>query len=595
MKQRLEQLRSEMKQRNISVYVIPTSDFHESEYVGDYFKARKYMTGFTGSAGTAVVGLTEAGLWTDGRYFIQAERQLEDSGFELYRMGEEGVEEIQDFIRRNLTAGSKLGFDGRVVNTKLGLEFGEIAQDVNASLHTNEDLVDLIWTDRPALSKEPAFVLEECYAGESVQSKLKRVREEMMNKKATLHVISSLYDIAWLLNIRGNDIHCVPVVLSFLIVQQDSCILFANEDAIQPQVQTHLKESNVIVRPYEEVYQYLPTISKDEVVWFTKNVSNYNLHQSIPAENEIIDLATPCIKMKSIKNEIELKNIEQAHIKDGVAVTKFMFWLKNTIGKETITELSAQTILEEYREQQELYMGPSFDTISAYGSNAAMMHYSASQESNATLHTCGMLLVDSGGHYLEGSTDITRTFVLGDITDEEKKDFTCVARGMLNLSAAKFLYGCTGINLDILARGPMWNRNIDYKCGTGHGIGYMLNVHEGPNGFRWRVVPERNDSAILEEGNVTTDEPGIYLEGKYGIRLENELVCRKGEKNEYGQFMYFQTVTLAPIDLDGIDPEEMTKSEREILNQYHRNVFETISPYLTIEEANWLKQYTRAI
>ena len=595
MKQRLEQLRSEMKQRNISVYVIPTSDFHESEYVGDYFKARKYMTGFTGSAGTAVVGLTEAGLWTDGRYFIQAERQLEDSGFELYRMGEEGVEEIQDFIRRNLTAGSKLGFDGRVVNTRLGLEFGEIAQDVNASLHTNEDLVDLIWTDRPALSKEPAFVLEECYAGESVQSKLKRVREEMMNKKATLHVISSLYDIAWLLNIRGNDIHCVPVVLSFLIVQQDSCILFANEDAIQPQVQTHLKESNVIVRPYEEVYQYLPTISKDEVVWFTKNVSNYNLHQSIPAENEIIDLATPCIKMKSIKNEIELKNIEQAHIKDGVAVTKFMFWLKNTIGKETITELSAQTILEEYREQQELYMGPSFDTISAYGSNAAMMHYSASQESNATLHTCGMLLVDSGGHYLEGSTDITRTFVLGDITDEEKKDFTCVARGMLNLSAAKFLYGCTGINLDILARGPMWNRNIDYKCGTGHGIGYMLNVHEGPNGFRWRVVPERNDSAILEEGNVTTDEPGIYLEGKYGIRLENELVCRKGEKNEYGQFMYFQTVTMAPIDLDGIDPEEMTKSEREILNQYHRNVFETISPYLTIEEANWLKQYTRAI
>lgn len=595
MKQRLEQLRSEMKQRNISVYVIPTSDFHESEYVGDYFKARKYMTGFTGSAGTAVVGLTEAGLWTDGRYFIQAERQLEDSGFELYRMGEEGVEEIQDFIRRNLTAGSKLGFDGRVVNTRLGLEFGEIAQDMNASLHTNEDLVDLIWTDRPALSNEPAFVLEECYAGESVQSKLKRVREEMTQKKATLHVISSLYDIAWLLNIRGNDIHCVPVVLSFLIVQQDSCILFANEDAIQPQVQTHLNENNVIVRPYEEVYQYLPTISKDEVVWFTKNVSNYNLHQSIPAENEIIDLATPCIKMKSIKNEIELKNIEQAHIKDGVAVTKFMFWLKNTIGKETITELSAQTILEEYREQQELYMGPSFDTISAYGSNAAMMHYSASQESNATLHTCGMLLVDSGGHYLEGSTDITRTFVLGDITDEEKKDFTCVARGMLNLSAAKFLYGCTGINLDILARGPMWNRNIDYKCGTGHGIGYMLNVHEGPNGFRWRVVPERNDSAILEEGNVTTDEPGIYLEGKYGIRLENELVCRKGEKNEYGQFMYFQTVTMAPIDLDGIDPEEMTKSEREILNQYHRNVFETISPYLTIEEANWLKQYTRAI
>ena len=595
MKQRLEQLRNEMKQRNISVYVIPTSDFHESEYVGDYFKARKYMTGFTGSAGTAVVSLTQAGLWTDGRYFIQAERQLQDSGFDLYRMGEEGVEEIQDFIRRNLTAGSKLGFDGRVINTKLGLEFEEIAKNLDADLHTNEDLVDLIWSDRPELSKEPAFVLDECYAGESVQSKLKRVREEMMEKKATLHVISSLYDIAWLLNIRGNDIHCVPVVLSFLVIQQDSCILFANEQAIQPEVQAHLQENHVMVKPYEEVYQYLSSISNKEVVWFTKSVSNYNLYRSIPEGTEMVDLATPCIRMKSIKNEIELKNIEQAHVKDGVAVTKFMFWLKNTIGKETITELSAQKVLEEYREKQELYMGPSFDTISAYGSNAAMMHYSASEESNATLNPCGMLLVDSGGHYLEGSTDITRTFVLGDLTDEEKKDFTCVARGMLNLSAANFLYGCTGINLDILARGPMWNRNIDYKCGTGHGIGYMLNVHEGPNGFRWRVVPERNDSAILEEGNVTTDEPGIYLEGKYGIRLENELICRKGEKNEYGQFMHFQTVTMAPIDLDGIDPEEMTRSEREILNQYHQTVFETISPYLTEEEVIWLQSYTRAI
>lgn len=553
------------------------------------------MTGFTGSAGTAVVSLTQAGLWTDGRYFIQAERQLQDSGFDLYRMGEEGVEEIQDFIRRNLTAGSKLGFDGRVMNTKLGLEFEEIAKNLDADLHTNEDLVDLIWSDRPALSKEPAFVLDECYAGESVQSKLKRVREEMMEKKATLHVISSLYDIAWLLNIRGNDIHCVPVVLSFLVIQQDSCILFANEQAIQPEVQAHLQENHVMVKPYEEVYQYLSSISNKEVVWFTKSVSNYNLYRSIPEGTEMVDLATPCIRMKSIKNEIELKNIEQAHVKDGVAVTKFMFWLKNTIGKETITELSAQKVLEEYREKQELYMGPSFDTISAYGSNAAMMHYSASGESNATLNPCGMLLVDSGGHYLEGSTDITRTFVLGDLTDEEKKDFTCVARGMLNLSAANFLYGCTGINLDILARGPMWNRNIDYKCGTGHGIGYMLNVHEGPNGFRWRVVPERNDSAILEEGNVTTDEPGIYLEGKYGIRLENELICRKGEKNEYGQFMHFQTVTMAPIDLDGIDPEEMTRSEREILNQYHQTVFETISPYLTEEEVIWLQSYTRAI
>ena len=595
MNQKLEQLRKEMKERNISVYVIPTSDFHESEYVGDYFKARKYMTGFTGSAGTAVVSLTEAGMWTDGRYFIQAENQLKDSGFELYRMGEEGVEEISSFIRRVLAEGSKLGFDGRVMNTRTGLEFQQIAKDKGATLHTTEDLVDIIWKDRPALSQEPAFVLEECYAGESVKSKLQRVRAEMEEKKATVHVISSLYDIAWLLNIRGNDIHCVPVILSFLIVQKDTCLLFANCNAIDAQVRAHLEANNIEIRPYEEIYHYLTTLRLDEVVWFTKNVSNFSLYQSISEENKIIDLATPCIKMKSIKNETELKNIELAHIKDGVAVTKFMYWLKNAIGKETITEISAQKYLETCREQQEHYMGPSFDTISAYGPNAAMMHYSASEESNATLKTCGMLLVDSGGHYLEGSTDITRTFALGDLTEEEKKDFTSVARGMLNLSAARFLYGCTGINLDILARGPMWNRNIDYKCGTGHGIGYMLNVHEGPNGFRWKVVPERNDSAILEEGNVTTDEPGIYLEGKYGIRLENELVCRKGEKNEYGQFMYFQTVTMAPIDLDGIDPDEMTKTEKGILNQYHKMVYEAISPYLDEKEVLWLRQYTRAI
>lgn len=595
MNQKLEQLREEMRRRNISVYVIPTSDFHESEYVGDYFKARKYMTGFTGSAGTAVVGLNEAGLWTDGRYFIQAERQLKDSGFDLYRIGEEGVEEIHDFIFRNLEDESKLGFDGRVINTKMGLEFEQIAIEKHSKLYTSEDLVNEVWLDRPELSKEPVFILEECYAGESVKSKLSRVRAQMSEKSATLHVISSLYDIAWLLNIRGNDIHCVPVVLSFLIVRQESSILFVNPEVIGAEVESYLIENQVECRPYHEVYEYLKTIDEKEVVWFTKNLSNFSLYQSISNKNLMIDAPTPCIKMKSIKNEVELKNIENAHIKDGVAVTKFMFWLKNTIGKEPITEISAMQYLESCREKQEHYMGPSFDTISAYGPNAAMMHYSASDESNATLNSCGMLLVDSGGHYLEGSTDITRTFALGELSEEEKKDFTCVARGMLNLASARFLYGCTGINLDILARGPMWSRNLDYKCGTGHGIGYMLNVHEGPNGFRWKVVPERNDSAILEEGNVTTDEPGIYLEGKYGIRLENELVCRKGVKNEYGQFMYFQTVTMAPIDLDALDPEEMTKSERNRLNQYHQQVYEVISPYLNEEEQVWLKKYTREI
>jgi len=595
MKERLIQLRSEMKKRNISIYIVPTSDFHESEYVGEFFKARKFISGFTGSAGTAVITATEAGLWTDGRYFIQAEKQLENSGFTLYRLGEEGVVEISEFIKMKLKAGETIGFDGRVMNAKSGLEYETIANEIGGFIYYTEDLIDFVWKDRPALSKEPAYILEQQYAGETTKSKLSRVRDEMEKEKATMHIMTSLYDIAWLLNIRGNDIHCVPVVLSFLVVTKEKSIFFVDPMVINTQVASYLEENQVEIREYNEIYAFTSSISGEEKVWLTKNVANYSIYKSINGEVEIIDQATPCLKMKSIKNETELANIVQAHIKDGVAVTKFMYWLKTNIGKNEITEISAKEYLEGCRIQQDHYKGPSFDTISAYGSNAAMMHYCASEDSNATLEPNGMLLVDSGGHYLEGSTDITRTFALGAISEAEKLDFTSVARGMLNLASANFLYGCTGINLDILARGPMWTRNLDYKCGTGHGIGYLLNVHEGPNGFRWKVVPERNDSAVLEEGNVTTDEPGIYLEGKYGIRLENELVCKKGEKNEYGQFMYFDTVTLAPIDLDAIEPEEMTKSEKAILNKYHKRVYETVSPFLTDAEQVWLKIYTREI
>lgn len=595
MMERLNQLRNEMKKRNISIYIVPTSDFHESEYVGEYFKSRKFISGFTGSAGTAVITLTEAGLWTDGRYFIQAEKQVEHSGFTLYRLGEEGVMEIPEFLETHLAAGQVIGFDGRVMNTKAGLEYERIAEKKGGSVYYSEDLIEFVWTDRPALSKEEAYVLEQQYAGETTENKLKRVRIEMEKENATMHMITSLYDIAWLLNIRGNDIHCVPVVLSFLIITKEKCILFVDSTVINKQVANYLEENHIFIRAYEEIYSFVASISQVEKVWITKNVTNFSIFKSLNVNIELVDKPTPCLKMKSIKNEIELANIVEAHIKDGVAVTKFMYWLKTNIGKNEITEISAMNYLENCRKQQDHYQGPSFDTISAYGPNAAMMHYSASLDSDATLKQKGLLLVDSGGHYLEGSTDITRTFVLGEISDEEKIDFTCVARGMLNLAAANFLYGCTGMNLDILARGPMWSRNLDYKCGTGHGIGYLLNVHEGPNGFRWKVVAERNDSAVLEEGNVTTDEPGIYLEGKYGIRLENELICRKGVKNEYGQFMYFDTVTLAPIDLDAIDPEEMTKNERRILNLYHERVYDIIAPLLTKEENEWLRVYTRAI
>lgn len=593
--ERIEALRTEMQKRKIDMYIVPTSDFHESEYVGDYFKARKYITGFTGSSGTAVITMTEAGLWTDGRYFIQAERELSQSPVTLYRMGEEGVPTIKEYIEKNLIVGGCLGFDGRVINTKAGSDYEKIATEKQATLYVVEDLVDIIWKERPKFPKNPVFILEEMYAGECTESKLKRVREKMREKGASIHILTSLYDIAWLFNIRGGDIEHVPVVLSFAVITMEESIWFLHKEVLDEKLQEYCEKSHIVRKPYEEIYNYTKAISEKETVLLDKNIVNYRIFHSLNPNIKVIQALNPTEQMKAIKNKTELSNICDAHIKDGVAFTKFMYWLKTNIGKKKITEISASDYLEERRKEQALFVDLSFDTISAYGANAAMMHYTATLESDTELQPKGFLLVDSGGHYLDGSTDITRTMALGILTEEEKLHFTTVCRSNLNLAAAKFLYGCRGINLDILSREPLWKLGLDYKCGTGHGIGYLLNVHEGPNGFRWKIVPERDDSCILEEGMVTTDEPGIYLEGKYGIRIENELICKKAEKNEYGQFMEFETVTYAPIDLDAIIPEEMTCSERRLLNDYHQMVYKKISPFLTEEEREWLKVYTREI
>ena len=594
-KERLAALRAEMKKRNIDIYVVPTADFHESEYVGEYFKARKYITGFTGSAGTAVITMEEAGLWTDGRYFVQAERELQDSSVMLYRMGEEGVPEVDAFIEAKLPKGGILGFDGRVVNARWGAKLAEIATAKSAKLFVKEDLIDAIWENRPALSKEPVFLLEEKYSGKSIKDKIADVRAEMEKEGADVHILTTLYDIAWLLNVRGNDIAYVPVVLSYLALTKDECIWFVQEDALTNEVKSYLSDNQIITKEYEAIYDYVAELSGDTAVWMSLGETNYRICSSLDKAIKVIDKANPTFVMKAMKNPVEVDNTRAAHVKDGVAFTKFMYWLKNNIGKIPMTELSASDYLEQRRREQENFIELSFGTICAYGENAAMMHYSASEESNAELKAEGFLLVDSGGHYYEGTTDITRTMALGPITDEMKLHFTTVCRSNLNLANAKFLHGCRGLNLDILARGPLWDLGIDYKCGTGHGVGYVLNVHEGPNGFRWRVVAERNDSGVLEEGMITTDEPGVYLEGKYGIRIENELVCKKAEKNEYGQFMEFENITFAPIDLDAIDPEEMTKREKKMLNDYHKMVYETLSPYMTDEENEWLKHYTRAI
>lgn len=594
MNERLEQLRKLMAERHIDAYLVPTSDFHESEYVGDYFKCRKFLTGFTGSAGTAVVTAEEAGLWTDGRYFVQAAKQLEGSGFTLQKMGQEGVPTIEEYLQQVMPEGGVLGFDGRVINSQMGAELKELLEDKNVTISYGEDLVGQIWTDRPELSAEPVWILEEKYAGKSAAEKIADLREEMKKEHAGVHVLTTMDDIVWLLNIRGNDVPCNPVVLSYAVVTMDQFYLFINEKTLDDKVQAYLDELQVIVKPYNDIYEMVKGFRQERVLLETSK-TNFAIVNNLDSSNKIIDKMNPTAMAKSIKNPVEIENESRAHIKDGVAMTKFMYWLKKNIGKIPMTEISVSDYLEELRRQQEGNLGLSFDTISAYKENAAMCHYSATAESNKELKPEGLYLVDSGGQYYEGTTDITRTMALGPITDEEREHFTLVAMSMLRLGHVKFLYGCRGLSLDYVAREPFWSRGLNYDHGTGHGVGYLLNVHERPNGIRFKMVPERMDNAVLEEGMICSDEPGIYIEGSHGIRTENMIVCRKAEKNQYGQFMEFEYLTYAPIDLDAIDVNLMERRDIQYLNEYHKAVYEKISPYLTEEECEWLKAATREV
>lgn len=594
-KDRLSGLRKFMEEKNIDAYMIPSSDNHQSEYVGDYFKSREFISGFNGSAGTVIVTKDEAGLWTDGRYFIQAESQLEGSTIKLFKMGQEGCPTTDEYLYKNIPEGGTLGFDGRVISAREGATLAEKLSKKGIKIEYQYDLIDGIWPDRPALSDSKAFLLDVKYCGESFSSKLARLREKMSEKGTSTHVITTLDDIAWLFNIRGGDVKYNPVVLSYAVITLKEVYLFVDESKLNEEILDELAKENVQIKPYNDVYEFVKNIDKTEKVLLDGTKLSYTIYNNIPCEVEKVDEFNPVMFFKAQKNEVELENIRNSHVKDGVAFTKFMYWLKKNVGKMEITEISATQKLEDLRREQEGFFEPSFNTIAAYKEHAAMMHYSATPESNYKLEAEGLFLVDSGGQYYDGTTDITRTTVLGSISDELKLHFTSVARGMINLSKAKFLHGCRGYNLDILSRSCMWNMGIDYQCGTGHGIGFVLNVHEAPNGFRWRVVPERFDSAVLEEGMVTTNEPGIYIEGSHGIRTENEIVVRKAEKNFYGQFMEFEVVTLAPIDLDGIVPELMNKDEKDYLNWYHKLVYDKISPFLTDEEREWLKVYTRAI
>lgn len=593
-KQKLNALRILMKEKKIDAYLVPTDDFHGSEYVGDYFKCRKYITGFTGSAGTAIITQDMAGLWTDGRYFIQAADQLRDTTIELFKSGEPGVPTVHQFLNDKLQEGMCLGFDGRTVSAREAEELQELLQEKHITFSVNDDLIGEIWEDRPVLSCEPVMELDIRWTGKSRADKIAEIREQMKAKEADTFILTSLDDIAWLLNIRGNDIHCCPVVLSYLVMMENELRLYANAAAFSEEIRSNLEADGVKIYPYDDVYSYVQTISSDKKVLLSRANVNSRLVSNIPSEVTILDEPNLTLLPKAVKNKTEMENERIAHIKDGIAVTKFIYWLKKNVTRTTITELSAAEKLYQFRSEQEHFLGDSFDPIIAYGTHAAIVHYSATEATDIPLEARGMVLADTGGHYLEGTTDITRTIVLGPVTAKEKKFFTAVLRGNLNLAAAKFKYGCTGLNLDYLARGPLWELGEDYNHGTGHGVGYLLNVHEGPNSFRWKNLPG-NPAPVLEEGMITSDEPGYYLENEFGIRHENLVLCKKAEKTSFGQFMYFEPLTMVPFDLEGINPEEMTERERKLLNDYHQKVYTTISPYLDEEEKEWLKQATREI
>lgn len=583
-----------MKEKKIDAYLVATDDFHGSEYVGDYFKCRKYITGFTGSAGTAIITQDMAGLWTDGRYFIQAADQLRDTTIALFKSGEPGVPTVHQFLNDKLEEGMCLGFDGRTVSAREAEELQELLQEKHITFSVNDDLIGEIWEDRPVLSCEPVMELDVRWTGKSRADKIAEIREQMKAKEADTFILTSLDDIAWLLNIRGNDIHCCPVVLSYLVMMENELRLYANAAAFSEEIRSNLEADGVKIYPYDDVYSYVQTISSDKKVLLSRANVNSRLVSNIPSEVTILDEPNLTLLPKAVKNETEMENERIAHIKDGVAVTKFIHWLKKNVTRTTITELSTAEKLYQFRSEQEHFLGESFDPIIAYGTHAAIVHYSATEATDIPLEARGMVLADTGGHYLEGTTDITRTIVLGPVTAKEKKFFTAVLRGNLNLAAAKFKYGCTGLNLDYLARGPLWELGEDYNHGTGHGVGYLLNVHEGPNSFRWKNLPG-NPAPVLEEGMITSDEPGYYLENEFGIRHENLVLCKKAEKTSFGQFMCFEPLTMVPFDLEGINPEEMTERERKLLNDYHQKVYTTISPYLDEEEKEWLKQATREI
>ena len=585
---RIKDLRSLMRDKDIAAYIVPSYDPHQSEYLADHYRTRVWISGFTGSAGTVVITEDEAILWTDGRYFIQAGTELKGSEVKLFKIGIPGFPTYMEWLTDNLDNGDILGFDGRILPQSDVKKLEEHLGNKDIEMIDEYDLVGMLWRDRPEVPMGKAFVHDIRYTGMTAEEKVADIRKEMRKRDVDYFLLGSLDDIAWAYNIRGKDVENNPVVISYGLISKDEALLFVDKEKISEEVESHLSGNGIGIKGYEDVIDYIKSIRSGCRVFLDPSRINRWLYNGIPEGCQIVEGINITTEMKAIKNETEIRNQRNAYIKDGVALTRFLYWLDKNVGNMKITEISAAERLEEFRREQEGFIEPSFDTIAAYKENAAMMHYSADDDSNYELKREGLFLVDSGGQYYDGTTDITRTIVLGEITEEEKRDYTLTLKGHINLINARFLYGVTGTHLDTLARYPLWQEGLDYKSGTGHGIGYLLNVHEGPH----RISPVLNDIR-LEKGMVVTIEPGVYKEGKHGIRIENVAVVEDDIETESGQFMRFETISYCPIDLDGIDIGLLTEDEIGWLNDYHNEVYDRLSPYLDDKEKEWLKEQTR--
>lgn len=595
---RIEQFRKYMIEEKIDAYYIPTADPHLSEYIAPFYKVREFMSGFTGSAGFLVITHEKAILWTDGRYFIQAENQLKDTCIELYRLGDEGVPNLYEYLEKTLPKGSVLGLDGSVVSHSDYEKLTKRLNKKNIRFNIDAQIIHRIWLDRPPIIPQKAYLLEESMVGETRVSKINRIRKEIIQSESDVHIVSSLEDVMWVLNMRGNDIKHVPVSYAYLVIKKTEAIVFLYENVLTKKEMMQLRDDGIFIKDYHEIYDIASYIDCEQCknVFLDKQKINTRLLQLLEENRQIIHTINPSEKMKAIKNEKEIAQTKVAHIKDGIACARFLHFIKEETKKRTVTEIEAQEKLLALRKEQEDFIDLSFETICAYGENGAMMHYQAEREKPVNIKEGNFLLVDSGAHYAQGSTDITRTIAIGKVSSKMKELYTAVLKGHMNLAHCRFLHGVRGANLDVLARGPLWELGLDYKCGTGHGIGHLLSVHEGPNNFRWKMLDDTCNSAVLEEGMITTDEPGVYLEGEFGIRIENELLCKKMPiHNEYGQFMEFEIITLAPIDLEAIDVTKLSKVDRERINEYHKTVYQQLSPHMKEDEKQWLGNYTRAI